>query len=35
MGAATYHWLVTGTPVTRQSARRIVDAVLDLSAPRS
>lgn len=35
MGAATYRWLVTGTPVTRQSARRIVDAVLDLSAPRS
>jgi AcrR family transcriptional regulator len=33
MGAATYRWLVTGTPVTPQSARRIVDAVLKLSAP--
>jgi hypothetical protein len=34
MGAATYRWLVTGAPVTPQSARRIVDAVLKLSAPQ-
>jgi AcrR family transcriptional regulator len=34
MGATTYRWLVTGTPVTPQSARRVVDAVLKLSAPQ-
>jgi AcrR family transcriptional regulator len=34
MGAATDRWLVTGRPVTRESARHIVDAVLGLAAPR-
>ena len=34
LGPAVYRWLVTGTPVTRESARRIVDAVVDLAAPR-
>jgi len=34
LGAAVYRWLVTGTPVTGESARRIVDAVVDLAAPR-
>jgi AcrR family transcriptional regulator len=34
LGAALYRWLVTGQPVNRQTARQIVDTVLDLAAPR-
>lgn len=34
MGAATHRWLVTGQPVNQERARQIVDAVLDLAAPR-
>jgi len=34
LGAALYRWLVTGQPVNRQTARQIVDTVLDLATPR-
>jgi AcrR family transcriptional regulator len=34
LGAALYRWLVTGQPVNRQTARQIVDTVIDLAAPR-
>jgi len=34
LGAALYRWLVTGQPVSRQAARQITDAVLELAAPR-
>jgi AcrR family transcriptional regulator len=34
MGAATYRWLTSGVPATRESTRHIVDTVLHLSAPR-
>ncbi len=34
LGTATYRWLVTGKPVSRQAARHIADSVFDLAAPR-
>lgn len=34
MGGATYRWLVTGQPVSREAAGHIVDTVVDLAAPR-
>jgi AcrR family transcriptional regulator len=34
LGPAIYRWLVTGQPVSPQTARQITDTVLDLAAPR-
>jgi AcrR family transcriptional regulator len=32
LGAGTYRWLVTGQPISRESARRITDSILELAA---
>lgn len=35
VGAATYRWMITGRPVSRQAAGQIIDTVLSLAAPQS